>query len=195
MATMMSLGIPGSPSSAIIMGALLIHGIRPGPKLFIPKDYDPYSGMTFVYAIILTQIIAALMTWPLGLAISKRISKVIKIETKVLAPLIAFLCVVGSFASRSFIFDASIMVVFGLIGFVFSKYGYPPVAIVLGIILGPIADGELMRSAMLFFGNPWMIFTRPIVIVLFAISFAALGYTAVCEFRRSKKPAEESSDD
>lgn len=195
MATMLSLGIPGSPSSAIIMGALLIHGIRPGPKLFIPKDYDPYSGMTFVYAIILTQIIAALMTWPIGLAISKKISRVIKIETKVLAPLIAFLCVVGSFASRSFIFDASIMVVFGLIGFVFSKYGYPPVAIVLGIILGPIADGELMRSAMLFFGNPWMIFTRPIVIVLFAISFAALGYTAFSEFRRAKKPAEESSDD
>ena len=195
MATMLSLGIPGSPSSEILLGALLSHGIRPGPKLFIPKDYDPYSGMTFVYAIILTQILAAILTWPMGLTISKWGSRIIKIETKVLAPLIAFLCVVGSFASRSFIFDASIMVVFGLIGFVFSKYGYPPVAIVLGIILGPIADGELMRSAMLFFGNPWMIFTRPIVIVLFSITAAALLFTAFGELRKKKKPAEESSDD
>ncbi|HBA56221.1 MAG TPA: C4-dicarboxylate ABC transporter permease, partial [Syntrophorhabdus aromaticivorans] len=169
MATMLSLGIPGSPSSAIIMGALLVHGIRPGPRLFIPKDYDPYSGMTFVYAIILTQIIAAILMFPMGLMMSKGISRVIKVETKFLAPLIAFLCVVGSFASRNFVFDAAIMVVFGLIGFIFAKFNYPPVAVVLGIILGPIADAELMRSAMLYFGNPWMIFTRPIVIVLSVI--------------------------
>jgi putative tricarboxylic transport membrane protein len=194
MATMLSLGIPGSPSSAIIMGALLIHGIRPGPKLFIPKDYDPYSGMTFVYAIILTQIVAAILTWPIGLTLSKWISRVIKIETKFLAPLIAFLCVVGSFASRNFIFDAAIMVVFGLIGFVFSKFGYPPVAVVLGIILGPIADAELMRSAMLYFGNPWMIFTRPIVVVLFAISAAALVFAGINEYKRSKPKIQEDGD-
>ncbi len=195
MATMLSLGIPGSPSSAIIMGALLIHGIRPGPKLFIPKDYDPYSGMTFVYAIILTQIIAAILTWPIGLYLSRRISKVIKIETKFLAPMIAFLCVVGSFASRNYIFDAAIMVVFGFIAFVFSKYGYPPVAVVLGIILGPIADAELMRSAMLYFGNPWMIFTRPIVVVLFVLSIAALVFTALRERKRgAQKENEEQFD-
>lgn len=193
MATMLSLGIPGSPSSAIIMGALLIHGIRPGPKLFIPKDYDPYSGMTFVYAIILTQIVAAIASWPIGLVLSKWISRVIKIETKFLAPMIAFLCVVGSFASRSYIFDAGIMVIFGLIGFVFSKFGYPPVAIVLGIILGPIADAELMRSAMLYFGNPWMIFTRPIVVVLFAISIATLLFTARREMKQ--KGASTVNDD
>ena len=194
MATMLSLGIPGSPSSAIIMGALLIHGIRPGPKLFIPKAYDPYSGMTFVYAIILTQIVAAILTWPIGLTLSKWISRVIKIETKFLAPLIAFLCVVGSFASRSFIFDAGIMVVFGAIGFIFSKFGYPPVAVVLGIILGPIADGELMRSAMLYFGNPWMIFTRPIVVVLFAVSIAALVFAAINEFKRNRPKAQDDAD-
>ena len=145
-------------------------------------------------SIILTQIIAALLTWPMGLMLSKWISRVIKVETKFLAPIIALLCVVGSFASRSYMFDAWIMIVFGLMAFIFSKFGYPPIAVVLGIILGPIADAELMRSAMLYMGNPWMIFTRPIVVVLFAITITALVYTAVCEFRRKKATGNGNGD-
>ncbi len=176
MATMLALGVPGSGAIAVIMGALIMHGIRPGPRMFTPSLELPFGGMTFVYAIILTQLIAALMILPLGLFYSKWFSQIVNFPTKYLAIAIALFCVVGAIAIRNSLLDAWIMLIFGVLGYIMSKYEYPPIATVLGLILAPIADAELIRSNMMYHGRLWLIATRPIVIIFFALTIFGFLY-------------------
>jgi putative tricarboxylic transport membrane protein len=152
------LGIPGTPPDAVILGALLVQGFRTGPEMFTTHANVTY---TFIGGL----FIATLVMLPLGLLIGRYAFKsIVAIPKALLVPSIAFMTVIGTYAIRNNPFDVVVMVVLGVIGWVLARYDIKPSPIVLGLILGPIAEqgfvqGYLMGNAsgsvlMVFFGRP-----------------------------------------
>lgn len=166
------LGIPGTPPDAVILGALLVQGIRTGPSLFSGQSSIVY---TFIYGL----FIATLLMLPVGLLMGRGAFKtIVAIPKAVLVPTIGFLTIIGSYAVYNNVDDVTVMVLLGLIGWVLNRYGYRPSPIVLGIILGPIAEagfvqGHLIGTAR---GSVWAeFFGRPLslgIIVFIVISLA-----------------------
>jgi putative tricarboxylic transport membrane protein len=157
---LLTLGIPGDAVTAIILGVFFIHGIRPGPLFFSQGKY--------FFAIIVVVIILAhfTMLW-LGLAGNKMFASIIRVPIPILMPIVVALSVVGSFAIQNRVFDVYMMVIFGIIGYFLKKEDYPIGPLVLGIILGNMADGELRRTLALYENEIFRAFlTRPITIIL-----------------------------
>ena len=178
MMTMLALGIPGGGTTAMMLGALMLHGLQPGPNLFMHQ-------MELVYGIIVALFLSQVVLYLAGLVFSYSLTGILNISTKVLVPVIAVLCIVGSFALKNSLFDAQIMFIFGLIGWVMKKYDYPPIAAVLGIILGPLADAQFIRTSIRYSGDYTIFFTRPISLGLI-ISILVLSLAPVI-FRKYKK--------
>jgi putative tricarboxylic transport membrane protein len=154
------LGIPGTPPDAVILGALLVQGIRTGPALFETQG-------SIVYTFIFGLIIATILMFPVGLFIGRYAFRFIAATPKaLLVPLIAFMTVLGSFAVHNHPNDVVIMVVLGVIGWGLNRLGYGPSPIVLGLVLGQIAEQGFVRAWMIgsargdFFGQ--LLLSRPI---------------------------------
>lgn len=152
------LGIPGTPPDAVILGALLVQGFRTGPEMFTTNAQVTY---TFIGGL----FIATLVMLPLGLLIGRYAFKsIVSIPKALLVPSIAFMTIIGTYAIRNNPFDVVVMVMLGVLGWVLARYGIKPSPIVLGLILGPIAEqgfvqGYLMGNASgsvlaIFFGRP-----------------------------------------
>ncbi|SFM15202.1 tripartite tricarboxylate transporter permease [Salibacterium qingdaonense] len=167
---LLALGIPGAPPAAVIIGALLMQGIQPGPNLFEENGVLIY---TFITAFILSNIVMLV----LAIFGSKYIGKVINIPTYYLAPAIVFLTIIGSYAIRNNFTDVVTLIVFGLIGYVLSERGFAPAPIVLGLILGPIAEEGLSQSILISdgIGDLFVLFvSRPITIILILFCILSL---------------------
>jgi len=175
--TMFALGIPGSGTTAVMLGALMLHGLTPGPRLFMHQ-------MELVYAIIVALFISQIVMYIIGLGFSYSLSGILKVSTKILVPVIAILCVIGSYALRFSIFDSFLMLIFGLLGLLMKKNGYPTIAIVLGIVLGPIADSEFIRASIRFRGDYTVFFKRPICIALIVAIILVSIVPAIIRHRR-----------
>ena len=181
------LGIPGTPPDAVILGALLVQGIRTGPGLFTEQ-----SGIVYVFMVGL--LIATLMMLPLGLIIGRYAYRFIVGTPKaLLVPLIAFMTVVGSFAIHSNPSDVSVMVAMGVLGWLLSLGGYGPSPIVLGLVLGQIAEQGFMRAYMIggargdFAGQ--LLFNRPIswgIVALIVLTLCVPAYKHLRAVRRAK---------
>ena len=139
---LLTLGIPGSTTAAILLGALLIHGLQPGRELFTVNGNVTYS-------VIWGFIFANLFMGFVGLTVAKYFGKIAKIPNYFLAPAIITLSVVGSYAIGNNIQDVYTMVIFGLIGYLMRKLNYPPAPLILGLILGPIAETGFRQSQIL----------------------------------------------
>lgn len=163
LATMLSLGIPGGLATAVMIGAFMLQGLIPGPRLFID-----HQGL--VYGIMFSQIVASIILMGAGLLVSFYAARVINIPTIVLIPLIAVFSVAGTYAISLQMFDVKVMLIFAALGIVMRKYDYPLIAVILGIILGPILDQQLLRT---FQGSGQLsldIFLgRPVSVILLAI--------------------------
>ncbi|NLF42731.1 MAG: C4-dicarboxylate ABC transporter permease, partial [Bacteroidales bacterium] len=129
--TTLAVGIPGSAPCAILLAALLLHGIMPGPRLFLDQ-------MPLVFGLFGGLIVASIAMLILGVFFSSGFARAMMIPNSILVPTVAILCVVGTFSIRNSIFDVGLMVLFALLGIIMNRCDYPPIAIVLGIILGPI---------------------------------------------------------
>jgi len=168
MITMLSLGIPGDAVTAILIGALMLHGLRPGPVLF-------KENFELVSAIFIGMFIANLFMLGLGLAGASFFAKLISIQKIYLNPAILAFTVVGSYAIRNNFFDVAVMLVFGCVGYLMSKLDVPRSPMVLALILGPFIEDNLRRSLLLVDGDVVAFFhkliTRPIssFILLFTI--------------------------
>lgn len=159
---MLTLGIPGSPPAAVLMGALMLHGLRPGPLLPVENpEVIPQIGATIFVGTILTLIVGALLTRPMV--------NILKVRPEILMALVSVLVVIGSYSMKSSIFDVKVMILFGILGFICDKLDYNPAPIVLGMILGPMIDFNLRRTLMLNSGNPIGFFNRPLSLVLIGI--------------------------
>jgi putative tricarboxylic transport membrane protein len=139
LALMLSLGIPGGLATAVLIGGFMLQGLIPGPRLFLDNP-------ALLYGVMSAQVFASFMLLFFGLLVSFYAAKIIQVPTIVLIPLIALFSIVGTFAVKLLMFDVYIMLVFALVGIVLRKFDYPLIAVILGLILGPILDGQLMRT-------------------------------------------------
>ena len=178
--TMLAFGIPGSGPTAVMLSAMMLHGMIPGPRLFIDQ-------MPVVYGLIIALFVSQVVMIIMGLGFCKSLSGIIDISAKIMAPLIAVFCVVGSFAMRSSLFDVGLMFLFGIVGFLMKKSGYPVIAVVLGIVLGPLSDSNLIRTAIRYRYNFSVFFTRPISLVLLILIVGMAFYPFVQKKLREKK--------
>ena len=155
----MTLGIPGNAVSAVFLGGLVIHGMRPGPQLF-----TRYGAVT--YSLFIGLIVATLIMCVVGLAAAKYFARISTVPTNILGPIIMTLCVIGAFAVNNNVFNIYIMFVFGIIGFAMQELDYFPASFILGLVLGPIAESEFRRSLLLSKGNYGIFLSSPICIGL-----------------------------
>lgn len=158
-----SLGIPGSSATAIIMGGLMVHGIMPGPTLM--QDY-PVLTYTLIWAVIFSNI----AMFGMGLVVTRLAINVTRISDRIIAPAIIVLCVIGSFSINNSIFDVGLMFIFGIIGYFMNKINMPTSPMVIGMILGSMLDTSLNQALIIGQGSYGIFFTSPIATVLLIIA-------------------------
>jgi putative tricarboxylic transport membrane protein len=167
MVPLLTMGIPGSAATAIMLGALLIHGLKPGPLLFLQQP-------KLVYAIFAAMFVANVMIIFFAKLFIRYFSRVIELPYNILGPGIIIFCVGGVFAIRNNFGDIWIMMGFAVAGFFMEKYDYPLAPLILGVVLGPIAE-ESLRQAMIISGNnPLILFSTPIASVLMGLGVLSL---------------------
>lgn len=174
---LLTLGIPGNSASAVLLGGLLIHGLNPGPMLFTGRP-------DVVYGFIMSLLVANVIMFVMGLAGLKIFPQVLRVPNKILVPLIIVFSVAGSYAIQNSFMDVSLMLVFGVIGVVLEHFNFPLAPIVLGIILGPIAEDALWQSLIISNGSYAIFFTRPISLVLFVLSVASVLYALFNKYKQ-----------
>lgn len=164
-----ALGIPGSAVTAVLLSALMVHGITPGPLLIV-NEPNIVGGIFFAF---LVASFWMLITQFLGM---RYFMKVTQIPVQVLVPVILVLCVVGTFVLNNRFTDLYILLAMGLIGYIFTKYDFSLAPAIIGVILGPIAEVNLRRAAM---ADPdWtLFFTRPISLVFLILAVLSILYT------------------
>jgi putative tricarboxylic transport membrane protein len=178
-----TLGIPGSVTGAIIMTAFVLHGVQPGPA-FLAAGTAPY----IVFAgLALTQILIVVMGAPLV----RYFGYIAKVPNTLLAPLLAVLCFVGAFVERNLMVDLVYLVLFGLLGYMFSRLGYSAISLILGLILGPLIETNFHRTLSMGYGSPHMLWTRPLTVAFLAITvlFLAWPHLKAVYGRLRPKPA------
>jgi len=189
----LTLGVPGTPPDAIILGVLLLQGLRPGADLFQTQGKLVY---TFIFAL----AFSAVMMVPVGLIAGRGLQRgVVALPARYLAPGIFVLSIVGAYAIRSNVTDVYLMLLIGLVGYLMAVAGFSPAPIVLGLILGPIAETGLVQGLLTAAGSdhPWTsFFTRPLGLVLIALSLLSLLWPLYREWcgRRTPPTATQNLD-
>ncbi|MTI15738.1 transporter [Rhodobacteraceae bacterium RKSG542] len=183
----LTLAVPGSAPAAVLMAAMIIHGIRPGPMIMIESP-------TVIYDVTVALLLAAAAILIFGLILTKPMLRVLQVPKERLHPIIFVLCTVGSFAIASRPFDILIMVVFGLGGFLLRQMKYPMAPIVLGLVLGSLLDQNMRRALVLSDGSFEPFFTRPISAVLMAVTVitVVMGIPAVGRLFARLKPTKSA---
>ncbi|WP_199434304.1 tripartite tricarboxylate transporter permease [Qaidamihabitans albus] len=186
MVPMMILGVPGSAPAAVILGALLLQGLRPGPTLFATDSTLVYS---FAWAIIL----AGVATFAFGMVLSRGLVRMISIPVRMLAPIILFFSVIGSFAIRNYMLDVYFMIGLGVFCYLVSKIGFHAGPIGLGLILGPIVEPALVQSLALSEASSMtdVFLGSTVSIVLIALTAFSVGWSVYQRQRDRKKDAHE----
>jgi putative tricarboxylic transport membrane protein len=158
----LTLALPGSAAAAVLIAAMYIHGIRPGPMIMTENP-------EFLYQIVGMLLLATIAITIYGLSLTRILVKVLVVPREKLMPVVYVLCVVGSFAITQRMFDVYVMIAFGFIGFILREMKYPMAPLVLGIILGDLLDVNLRRGLLLTDGDVTPFFTRPISAVLWIV--------------------------
>lgn len=148
----LTLGIPGSSTAAIMLAALYLHGIQPGPRVMVTHQAE-------AYAVLIAIVVAGVFLLPIGIVLSAPLIWISRVPDRYLVPGVLMICLVGSFALRNSVFDMGLMIIFGGLGFAMRMGGVPVIPMVLGLILGPIAESNFMRSLRLSRNDP-MIFAE-----------------------------------
>ena len=173
----LTLAVPGSAPAAVLLAALFIHGIRPGPLIMI-------EAPSFVYEVTAMVFLATVAILIFGLLLTRPLLTVLRIPPSRLMPIILVLCTVGSFAIASRLFDVWVMLAFGVFGYVLRIFGFPMAPLILGVVLGPILDSNLRRGLVLSDGSLLPFLTRPISVALWGtiLLTVLLGVPAVQRF-------------
>ncbi len=162
---MLTLAVPGSPPAAVLLGALMIHNIRPGPMIMTDNP-------TFISYISALLFLAVLALWVAGMILAKPMTQILKVPTQYLMPIVGALSIVGAYAISNRPFDIIIALVFGIMGYFLDKMHYSPAPIVLGLILGGMIDENFRRSLIVSRGDPMTFFSfseHPISLLFFVI--------------------------
>jgi putative tricarboxylic transport membrane protein len=168
MVPMLTLGIPGSATTAIMLGGLMMWGLRPGPMLF---EKNPQ----FVWGLIASQYIANILLLILSTLFIPLFVRAVRIPYSILMPLIVVFCVTGAYSLKNNLWDVGQMLVMGVLGYFMKKLGYSPAALVLALVLGPLAERALRQSLIISDAGMGIFFLRPISAVLMIIALAAVA--------------------
>jgi putative tricarboxylic transport membrane protein len=170
--TMLTLGIPGDSVTAVLLGALMMYGLIPGPRLFQEQS-------SFVYTIIFLMVFANLLILVIGLAITKASYKILKIPKEIIWVSVIVLCILGSYAINNSTFDVYVTIVSGIVGFIFRRMKFPLGPLILGILMGKIIEPNLRRTLIISDGS-WMVFlTRPISAIMIAASVLSFSWPLI----------------
>ena len=167
MIPLLSLGVPGDAVTAVLLGAFVMQGMQPGPMLY--KEH-----MDIVYQIFASMMLAQFAMQFIGMAGIQFFARVIMVDRSILTPSIFVLSAVGAFAMRSNIFDVYTTLAFGIMGYVMARYDYPLSPILLALILGPMAEANLRRALVISAGDPAILVSRPIAVVLMVLAVVSL---------------------
>lgn len=173
-----ALGVPGSVTGAILMAALIIKGIEPGPR-FLTSGVLPY---TIFAGIVLAQATFLIS----GVMLAKWFSRIIYIPSSLIAPTIVMLIFMGAFAERNNDFDIWLVILFGILAYVMDKLGYQVVCLVLGLILGPLVEANFHRSLGISLGSYDIFYTRPIAVVFFTVTLLFMFGPYIWDFVRRR---------
>ena len=166
---MLSLGIPGDPQTAILIGALMINGLAPGPMLFLTRP-------DLISTIYLSNVLSVITFTVVGLLGARYYARLIQVPKQYLLPAILIFCIIGSFAIRNTVFDIWVLLGCGLLGYLLQKIGIMPAPVILGFVLGPILEDNFRRSLIMSDGDWTTFLTRPISLGLILINlFILLG--------------------
>jgi putative tricarboxylic transport membrane protein len=180
MVPLLTLGIPGDSVTAILLGALMMQGLQPGPLLFTEQ------GAT-VYTIFIGLLVGNVVMLILGLAGIRVFTKIVSIPSYILTPIIFALCIVGSYAINNSLFDVKVMFISGIIGYFMNKLEFPSSPIILALILGPMAEGHFRRALVMSNGSASIFFTSPISLVFIIIAVITLFWPIVKPLLKKKK--------
>jgi putative tricarboxylic transport membrane protein len=191
---MLAIGIPGDPIVAVLMGGLMIQGLTPGPMMFLANK-DVIAGIFAAF------LVGAVLLLPLGLALLPLFVRVLKIPQSILMAAVLLLSTLGTYALQRQVADLWIMWLFGLVGYLMRKGGFPLAPFVIGVVLGPIFESNLRRTTIMVGGDFWgFMLGRPIALCVLALALAALVLPMVQAWRsrrsnsahtRSQAPSAE----
>jgi len=176
---LLALGIPGGATAAILIGAFILHGMQPGPMLF---NTNPTLMYTIFAGLLISNILMLFISTPF----IKLFEKIVKVPYAILGPLIVILCFVGTYTLRSSFFDVIVMVIFGIIGYYLERFRFPLATIILGVVLGPIAESQFRRAVQMSDGGFSIFFTRPISATLIVISIIMLFLPVIINFVKNR---------
>jgi putative tricarboxylic transport membrane protein len=172
----LALAVPGSAPAAVLMAAMIIHGVQPGPMLMVNQPQ-------FAYDVVAITLLATLAILFFGLFLVRPLLWVLRVPRAIIMPVVFVLCVLGSYAIASRVFDIWVMLGVGVVCFVLRRQGYPAAPFVLGLVLGDIVDKSLRRGLVISDGDLAPFFTRPIAGVLAAI----VVLTVLLQFRAVRR--------
>jgi putative tricarboxylic transport membrane protein len=186
MVPLLTLGIPGSGATAIILGAFLLHGVQPGPNVF-------FNSGSLIYTIFASVFVAVIGMCVIGYFAARLLVKVLDFPEPVVTAFVVMFCFLGAFAARNNVDDLWVIVGFGVLGLLMERYRFPVAPLVLGAILGPLAESNFM-TMMISHNNDWaVLFTRPISGTIMAITAIALAYPLLDGWlarRRAARPTK-----
>jgi putative tricarboxylic transport membrane protein len=176
---LLALGIPGSGATAIILGAFMLHGIQPGPQVLV-------SSSAMVYTVFASLYLGLILMCVIGYFAIRPLVKILDMPEAVVSAYVLILCFIGALSIRNDVTDLWLMIGFGIIGYLFERLKFPIAPLVLGVILGPLAEAAFMNS-MISFDNDWTVFfRRPIsgTVMLFTIVILLLPFIQQWRARR-----------
>jgi putative tricarboxylic transport membrane protein len=182
MVHLLTLGIPGSAATAVMMGAFLIHGIQPGPLLFARQPLE-------VYTITAGMILANVLMIALGFLAAVWFAQLMRVPAPVLNTFIVVLCFVGAFALRNDMADVWLAMLFGVVGFFMRRWALPIPPLVMGIILGPMAEQYFLTSMVSHGNDLWVFVTRPVSAAFLVLAAVMVVWSLVRARRQSRVPA------
>ena len=171
---LLTLGVPGDAVAAVLLGALIIQGLTPGPLLF---EQNP----EVVYGLFSAMIIGNILLLVIGLAGIRFYSKIVDIPKKMMIPCILVLSTIGSYSMNNSIFDVFVTLIFGVVGYIMTKIKIPISPIVLSVILGPMLETNLRKSVIMYEGSYSFLYTRPITIFFLLLTCISI-YSSVKKY-------------
>lgn len=182
---LLTLGVPGDAVSAVLLGALIVQGLTPGPLLFTQNP-------EIVYGIFSSMIVANIVMLLVGFLGIRFFCRIIEVPKIIMIPIIIFLSIIGAYAINNSMFDVGIAITFGLLGFILNKLDIPSSPILLAIILGPMAETNLRKSLIMYEGSWSFLYDRPIALAF--ILFAIFSVYSTLKLRKKERIKEQQKE-
>ena len=168
----LALGIPGSPTAAVILAGLMVHGLRPGPTMFTEQS-------TFVFAIFWSMLLVNVLFFFVGLYGARIFARATLIPLTILWPMVFLFSMVGAYALDQSMIDVWIALIFGVIGYLMKRYGFSVVSLAIGLILGGMLEKRLGQSMVMLDEQWWLIATRPLSLFFLVLTVLAMAGPAL----------------